>query len=122
MREFGITNVNSADLLGVSAAEPGFDCVRICPNLESGKDVVGTVPIPDGSVRVEWHSTDEGFSLFASVPVGKHLQVCLPARPTDLLFIDGEPIAIDTQTVRGESSVELAVLPGNDYHFTVRPS
>jgi hypothetical protein len=106
-------------LLGVSAAEPNFDCVRIAPDLALADTVSGSVTIPGGDVTVEWMNSTDRFRLIVSVPTGIHLQVRLPAAPTDELFIDDEPIAQDTQTVRTEQFVELAVLPGSRYGFDV---
>jgi len=105
--------------LGVSEAEPGFTCVRVAPDPGDIREAKGDVRIPDGVVSVSWVDSAVVFSLDVSVPVGVHLQVRLPASLEDLLFVDDEPIAEDSQAVRSEQFVELAVLPGSGYHFEV---
>jgi hypothetical protein len=109
----------SIDNLGVSEAEPGFTCVRVAPDPGDIREAKGDVRIPDGVVSVSWVDSAVVFSLDVSVPVGVHLQVRLPASLEDLLFVDDEPIAEDSQAVRSEQFVELAVLPGSGYHFEV---
>jgi hypothetical protein len=108
------------DLLGISEAEPGFACVRIAPTVADQSSVTGTRQLPIGPVSVSWLKSVDSFTLEAAVPIGVHLQVRLPAKLTDLLYIDGEPISEDTQTIRTDECVELAVLPGNSYRFEVR--
>jgi len=111
---------NLAALLGISEAEPGFACVRVAPEIEGVGSAAGTIAIPDGLVEVSWLKSAEMFQLDVSVPIGHHLQVRLPAAVSDELYVDGEPIPQDTQTLRTDSFVELAVLPGNRYLFEVR--
>jgi hypothetical protein len=105
--------------LGVSAAEPGYTCVRIAPVPEIEASRSGVVRSPMGDISVAWFDTRSKFVLKVDIPVGVHLQVRLPAAPSDGLFVDGEPIDVDTQTVRTDHWVELAVLPGNKYEFEV---
>jgi hypothetical protein len=105
--------------LGVSAIEPAFACVRIAPDPGITPAIDESLLLPIGLVSVAWHATLGHFVLDVAVPIGIHLQVCLPASPTDNLIVDGEPIPVDTQVLRSETHVELAVLPGNRYRFEV---
>jgi hypothetical protein len=113
-------DANLAVRLGVSELEPGYACIRVAPTVSGIGSESGIVDLPIGPVLVSSYIAADFFSLDVEVPIGIHLQVRLPAGRNDGLYVNGEPIAEDTQTVRTDDYVELAVLPGSRYHFEVR--
>jgi alpha-L-rhamnosidase len=106
-------------ILGVTAHEPGFDCVNVAPRPCDLQWARGIVPIPQGDVVVSWVRSEVRFILYVTIPTGVHLRPILPCAPGDKLIIDGEPVDNDSIVRRSLHAAELAVLPGSGYRFEV---
>jgi alpha-L-rhamnosidase len=106
-------------VLGVTAREPGFTCVNVCPSPCDLEWARGIVPTPAGDVVVYWQRKDSRFTLDVTIPTGVHLRTILPCGPSDQLFVDGAPVSEDAIIRRSKTRAELAVLPGSGYRFEV---
>lgn len=65
-------------LLGVQAAAPGWEAIRIKPNILSMEHMSGQAITPKGPVKVEWKRTEEGLAVAGESPAGTPLCVVLP--------------------------------------------
>jgi hypothetical protein len=110
---------SSLSEFGISPAESDYGCVRIAPPDDFVGVKLGVFSLPFGELKIQCRKDDQEFIMEVDVPIGTHVQVRLPAKFEDLLYIDGEPIPADTQTKRSNNFVELAVLPGSKYLFNV---
>lgn len=107
--------------LGVYEGEPGYTQVEIAPQGTSRFTWArGLLAIPQGEVSVSWSRSEHDFTVDVTAPVGVHIRPFLSASPTDQILIDGEPVPPDSVVLRSASMVELCVLPGATYRFTVR--
>ena len=72
----------SARILGVTPATPGFKTITVRP-LPCGLSWArGTVPTPQGEVRVAWKKSAAGFQLDVTVPNGAEADIVLSGKTT----------------------------------------
>jgi hypothetical protein len=59
-----------SSILGVSPAAPGFETFRFSPLTAAVEFAAGTVPTPNGNIRVSWKKENDSVSAEISVPAG----------------------------------------------------
>ncbi len=90
-------------VLGVQPLAPGFKKVSVKPNLGTLSFAKGTVPTPEGSIRIDWKRTNT-FTLTLRLPKGTMAAVDLPAL-ADLsrVFVNGNQVT----TTRSSTRIKL---------------
>lgn len=68
----------SSRVLGITPASPGFQSVRICPQVCALKWAKGAMPTPYGKVPVSWTLSKSEFRLQAVIPQGVTATIELP--------------------------------------------
>jgi len=114
----------SSQVLGVTPADPGFKKVLIRPELCDLKWARGTVPTPQGNVKVSWALIDNALRLEVSVPQGTEARVALPIDrfKTPNIAANGRTIwsnnspTSDVPVRKSPSALEVLVAAGN-YQF-----
>ena len=121
----------STEILGVSAAEPGFERVRIAPQTVDLDWARGAYPTVHGDIRVEWRREGKALRLLCAAPSGVVAEVALPATAGgwqevvvegvgDVLAAGrGARAAISNVTAEGES-VTLVVEGGRRVELAAR--
>ncbi|MDI6858576.1 MAG: family 78 glycoside hydrolase catalytic domain [Dehalococcoidia bacterium] len=71
----------STEVLGVSAAAPGFQRVRIAPQPVDLDWARGVYPTVHGDIRVDWRREGKELRLSCGVPSGVVAELALPATP-----------------------------------------
>lgn len=70
----------TSQVLGVTAAAPGYQRIRVAPKALGLKWASGTVPTPHGNVTVSWHIDDVGkMQVRTDAPEGCSIELVLPA-------------------------------------------
>jgi alpha-L-rhamnosidase len=95
----------SGRILGISPQTPGFKVVSIRPTLGDLKWAKGSIPTPQGPVKVAWKIEGNGLQLQleVTIPTGSGGEVLLPAHrfKNATATCDGKPIPTDKPTSIG---------------------
>ena len=78
-----------AYVLGVEPTEPAFAAFRVAPEPSDLTWAKGTVPTPQGDVKVEWQRHDDSFTLEVDVPMRSQVELSVPARDLATAKLDG---------------------------------
>ena len=78
-----------AYVLGVEPTEPAFAAFRVAPEPSDLTWAKGTVPTPQGDVKVEWQRHDDSFTLEVNVPMRSQIELSVPARDLATAKLDG---------------------------------
>ena len=68
-------------VLGIRPLAPGWDGVRLAPQVDGLEWAKGEVPSPKGKIKVEWRKRRNRLEFSAQVPTGLVAEVALPSAP-----------------------------------------
>jgi len=109
-------------LAGISPEEPGYETVRIAPQIPSSLDSVSaTVETVRGPVSVDWTAAQGGLELEVSIPANTTGVVVVPTTGTNSVRVDGASLEASDEVDRlreTSQSVTAAVVSGS-YRFRV---
>ncbi len=93
----------SGRILGISPQTPGFKVVAIRPTLGDLKWAKGTVPTPQGPVKVAWNLTANGWHLEVTIPTGSRSEITLPTHrfKNPSATCDGKSVPTDKPVMVG---------------------
>jgi hypothetical protein len=96
-----------SEIVGIKPESPGFNTIRIEPNLLDLKFAKGSVASPLGAISTEWKVTDHAVELNFHVPADcKSITIVVPA---------GKKYRLDHKTIKPD------VLKEGKAYFTVKP-
>lgn len=101
-------------LLGINAAAPGFEKIRVKP--QPAGDLTwakGGFQSVRGEIKTSWRKEGKNFSLDVSVPVNTTAEIWIPADGAEVL--EGEKIIPNASYINGYAMVEVG---SGDYHFS----
>jgi hypothetical protein len=103
-------------VLGVQPLAPGFKKVSVKPNLGTLSFAKGTVPTPEGPIRIDWKRTNT-FTLTLRLPKGTRAVVDLPAL-ADLsrVFVNGTQVTTTRSSTRIKLDREVSGLVKIELH------
>jgi hypothetical protein len=104
------------NLLGVLPEEPGFRRILFRPDLLDLESASGTVPAPQGPIRVDLKKAADGMVATIDLPEGTQTRVLFPVTKADSpLFVNDEPRS-GKATEKGKRK-EFQLGPG---HYVIR--
>lgn len=81
--------------LGVEPLEPGWDLIRIRPQVSRVTHAEGVVPGIKGPVSVDIDNQKDSYVLKVETPANTKAQVWVPVRNSGRLIMDGKPVAAE---------------------------
>jgi hypothetical protein len=97
-------NIIPRKLVGVEPVTPGFDIVRIKPQIAGLTWIKSKIPTVKGAVTVEIKNGEGAFRLSFSIPANMEADVYLPVMEGKSdIYMDGKKIKV--KTTKGESAV-----------------
>jgi hypothetical protein len=114
-------NIIPRKLVGVEPLAPGFDVVRIKPQISSLTWVKSKIPTVKGDITVEISQSADNYTLKFTLPSNMEAEVFLPVS-TDKFEALKNGVAIVTKRQKGENFVNAGRVSSGEHVFTVRKS